>query len=219
MAGEVWLTQVPKAEPGVRACWLGKVFCGDGVGGDFGLPGDFDDVPLLAVVEGLDAVDAAVGGLVVAADFGFVGAPEVGDVGPGLGADVELMFVEHVGAALGNGVDPIFNGEDAGRGCAVGRDADGDQARVGKEECAEAGAVSVGGAGNGRVDGLDELVERGCGGAGGNGGHGGVRGLGAEHGRHKGGGEGEEEDGFAHGGILQAVNVHGLLFEGLGLWL
>jgi len=109
---------------------------------------------LLAVVDGLDAVDAAVGRLVVVADFGFVCAPEVGDVGPGLGADIDLVLMEHGGAALGDGVDPVFNGEDVRGGCAVGGDADGDQASVRKKERAEAGAVPVGRAGDGGVDGL-----------------------------------------------------------------
>ena len=126
------------------------------------MPEDFLDVPLLAIVDGLDAVDAAVhwfafgdfavGRLSVCGGAGFVGAPQMGEVRPGFGADLELLFVEDLAAALGDGVNPVLNGEDASGGGAVGGDADGDKAGIGREKCAEAGAVFVGRAADGGVD-------------------------------------------------------------------
>lgn len=62
------------------------------------LPADFDDLPALAVEDGLDAVDAAIGGLFVAANSGLAGTPEVGDVGPGLCLDRELVLGEDLRA-------------------------------------------------------------------------------------------------------------------------
>lgn len=155
---------VPKV--GHPVLWLGEVLCGDGVFGFFGLPDDLDHVPLLAVVDGLDAIDAAVSGLGVVADAGFVGAPEMSEVGPRLGLDVQLVLSEHGAAALRDRVDPAVDVEDDRGGCAIGGDADWDEARVGQKERAEAGSILVCGTGDRGVDGGDELIERGGGRAG-----------------------------------------------------
>jgi hypothetical protein len=85
----------------------------------------------------------------------------VGHVIPGLGVDLDLAFVEDSVTALRDGVDPIFDGEDAGRGCAVGANVDGDQAGVGREKRPEAGPVLVAGTAHGGVDGFDQLAEGG----------------------------------------------------------
>jgi len=82
-------------------------------------------LPALAVEDGLDAVDAAIGWLVVGSDFGFVGAPEMGDVGPGLRLDLQLVLGEDRVAALGDRVDPAVDIEDDGGGRAIFGDADG----------------------------------------------------------------------------------------------
>jgi hypothetical protein len=58
----------------------------------------------------------------------------MGEVGPGFGADFDLALVEDLAAALGDCVDPVLNGEDAWGRCAVGGDADGDEAGVGEKE-------------------------------------------------------------------------------------
>lgn len=160
-------------------------------------------MPLLAVEDGLDAVDAAIAGLGIVAEAGFVGAPQVRHVGPGLGLECELMLGDHGRAALGDGVDPVLCGKDAGRGCAVGGDADGYETRVGKEERAEAGPVLVGWAADCRVYGGDEPIEgsrrrTGWGG----GGDFGLGGLGAKRGCKQ-SGEGEEDCKATHGGIVQ----------------
>jgi len=182
-----------------RGARLREVFRRDGVGGGLGLPEDFDDLPALAVEDGLNAVDAAVenfafGGLAFGGGAGFVGAPEVGHVGPGFGADLDLMLVKDGAAALGHGVDPAVDGEEDGGGRAVGGDADGDEAGVGEKKLAEAGAVLVGGAADRGVNGRDELVERGGGGTGGDCGCDlGFGLLRTESGGEDGGGEGEEK--------------------------
>ncbi len=59
--------------------------------------------------------------------------------------------------------DPILDGEDAGRRGAIGSDADGDETGVGEKQRAEAGAVLAGGAADGGVDGLDQVVKGGGG--------------------------------------------------------
>ncbi len=140
---------------GRRWVRLGEVLGGDFVGCVFGLPDDFNDVPGLPIVNGLDGVDATGEGL--AGEGGFVGAPEMGDVAEGLGLIFELVLGDNGVVVFGDGGDPVIDAED------VGADgADGDETHVGKEELAEAGAVFVGGAGDGVVDGGDELVEGGC---------------------------------------------------------
>jgi hypothetical protein len=116
---------------------------------------------------------------------------------PLFGADFDLVFVEDGGAAFADGFDPAVNGEDVGRGCAVGRDADGDEAGVGEKELAEAGAIFIGRSADGGINGGDELVER-CGG--GTGWSGGC--LGAEGRSGQGSGESEENGGAEHGEIL-----------------
>src|ERR1035438_6517519 len=145
----------------VRAGWT-RSGCGSGevLGGDLvrrvlGLPEDFDHVPALPIVDGLDGVDATGEGL--AGEGGFVGAPEMGDVAEGLGLIFELVLGDDGVVVFGDGGDSVVDGEDVGAGGGVG-----DRSHVGEEELAEAGAVFVGGAGDGFVDGGDELVEGGC---------------------------------------------------------
>ena len=116
--------------------------------GFFGLPDDLNYVPLLAVVDGLDAVDAAVhyfalGRLAIGGGACLIGAPEVGDVGPGFTADVDLLLVEDHASVLGYSADPAVDIKDDGGGCTVRGDADGDEARIWREEGAKAGAVLV----------------------------------------------------------------------------
>src|ERR1700722_15711278 len=112
-----------------------EVLIRDWVGFRLGLPGDLDDLPAFAVKDGLDAVDAAVHQLAfgvgsVGSGAGFVGAPEVGKVGPGVVVDLDLHLDEDGAAALGHGVYPALDGEDARRGGAVGGDADRNEAGV-----------------------------------------------------------------------------------------
>ena len=52
------------------------------VGSGLRLPGNLDDVPLLAVEDGLDAVNAPRRGLGIGSDVGLVGAPEVRKMRP-----------------------------------------------------------------------------------------------------------------------------------------
>ena len=71
------------------------------IGRSFGLPDNFDHSPLLAVEDRLNAVDAAVqnfafGRLAFGGGAGLVGAPKVGDVRPGFGADLDLVLVKDV---------------------------------------------------------------------------------------------------------------------------
>jgi hypothetical protein len=82
---------------------------------------------------------------------------------PAFGADFDLAFIEDGVSTFGYGVDPVLDGEDAGCGCAVRRDADGDETGIGREEATEAGAVLVAGAADGVIDGLDEVAEGGGG--------------------------------------------------------
>ena len=137
----------------------GQVLGGDLVGGVLGLPEDFEDVPVLSVKDCLDGVDAAGEGL--AGQGGGVGAPEMGDVAEGFGLNFNLVFGDDFVAVFGDGCDPVIKGEDART---VG--ADRNKAHVGQQKLLHAGAVFVGGAGDGGVEGDDELVEGGSGGAG-----------------------------------------------------
>jgi hypothetical protein len=165
-------------------------------------------VPLLAVEDGLDRVDAAIddfalGRFAVGSRAGFVGAPQMSHVIPAFGADFDLAFIEDGVSTFGYGVDPVLDGEDAGCGCAVRRDADGDETGIGREEAAEAGAIFVAGAADGVVDGLDEVAE----GGGRRAGHdvrrrrGGS--LGVECGEQQGGENGYDNRSGMHMGILQ----------------
>jgi hypothetical protein len=83
----------------------------------------------------------------------------MGDVGPGLRLDLQLVLGEDRVAALGDRVDPAVDIEDDGGGRAIFGDADGDQAGIRQEEIAETGAVLVGRASDGGVDGLGSLWE------------------------------------------------------------
>jgi hypothetical protein len=100
----------------------------------FGLPEDFDDVPALSVVDGLDGVDAA--GERLAGEGSGVGAPEMGDVAESFGLIFDLVFGDDFVAVFGNAGDPVIDGEGVR---AVG--GDGDEPCVGEENLAEAGAV------------------------------------------------------------------------------
>ena len=179
---------------GWRGCELRQILGGDFVRGVFGLPDDFDDVPALAIVDGLDGVDAAGEGL--AGEGGFVGAPEMGNGSEGLGLIFELVFGDDFVVVFGDGGDPVVDGEDVGAG-----GANGDETRVREEELAEAGAVFAGGTGDGSVDGGDELVEGVGGWAGGWGWRWRRRwGLGVDGG--EGDGADKHEGEAAHGGSL-----------------
>jgi hypothetical protein len=124
----------------------------DFVGGVFGLPDDLDDVPALSIVDSLNGVDAA--GEWFAGEGSAVGAPEMGDVAESLGLKFELMLGNDLVAVFGDRCDPVIDGEDVGAS-----DAHRDQAHIGKENLAKAGAVFVGRTGDGFVDGGDELIE------------------------------------------------------------
>jgi len=115
-------------------------------------------------------------------------------VRPGFPFHLELLFDHHVAAALFHRVDPILYGQHHRHGRAVFGDADGNKARIGKEERAKAGAVLVGRSAYAGIDSRDELVERGRGWAGGNlCGDFGFRFLCAKGRRKDNAGEGEEE--------------------------
>jgi len=116
----------------------------------------------------------------------------MGDGAEGLGLKFELVLGDEGVVVFGDGGDPVVDGEDVGAGWA-----DGDKAGIGAEDLAEAGAVFIGGAGDGLVDGGNELVE-------GGGGWAGCRGwrwrLGVGCG--EGCGAGEDEGEAAHGGSV-----------------
>jgi len=158
------------------------------------LPDDFNDVPLLAVVDGLDAVDAAVGRLVVVADLGFVGAPEVGDVRQD--SERTLSWCSWNAAAPRLPTASIQSWTVRMRGVGVPsaamrmgiRRASGRRAR--ESRCGPCWP-----AGDGRVDGFDELIEGGCRGQAGTAAGASWRGQG----RQQGGGEGEQADGWRMG--------------------
>lgn len=112
----------------------------------------------MAIEDRLNAVDAPVEWLAFRGGAGFVGAPEVGNVGPGFGADLDLVLVKDVASALAYRFNPAVYGEDACGCSAVGGDADGDQAGAGEKELAETGTVFVCRAADRGVEGGDELV-------------------------------------------------------------
>ncbi len=138
---------------------LWEILGGDLIGGVLGLPKNLDYMPVLAVVDGLDGVDAASERL--AGERSGVGTPEMGDLAKGFRLIFDLMLGDDFVAVFGNGGNPVVDGENV---WAVG--ADGDEAHVGKEDLAETGTVLVGGAGDGVVQSDDELVEGGGGWAG-----------------------------------------------------
>lgn len=120
------------------------------------LPENFDDVPVLSVINRLDGIDATRQGL--ASQRRGIRAPEMGDVAEGFRLKFDLLLADLSIAIFGNGGDPVVDGEDARPGGAYR-----DQAHVREENLAEAAAIFVGGTGDRIIDGGDELVE-GCGG-------------------------------------------------------
>src|SRR6266851_8046178 len=138
---------------------LREVFFGDGIGGAFAVPEDVDDPVAVAVLEELEAVDAAgEGGGVCGVVARLVGAPDVDYVSELLDLVVDAALEEaaggHVSAAAG---DVVVDGEEDGVG--VGRvlgGAGGNEASVREEEGAH--AVPVAGLAPGAGD---DVVDRG----------------------------------------------------------
>ena len=86
----------------------------------------------------------------------------MGDVAIGFRLVFDLLLGDGFVAVFGDGGDPVIDGKEAGSG-----GADGDETRAGEEKRAKTGAVFGGGAGDGGVEGGDELIEGGSGRAGG----------------------------------------------------
>jgi hypothetical protein len=147
-----------------------QVFGGDGVGWGFGVPIDVDDPVAFAVLEELEAVDAAgEGSGVVGVVAGFVGAPDLDDVAELLDLIVDGMFEEagrgHSDTAAGDvTVDGEEDGVSVGGGAAWGggHGGGGDEAGVGEEERTHAVPVAglALGAGYNAVDGGENGLGR-----------------------------------------------------------
>jgi len=138
----------------------GEIF-GEGVVGALGVPEDADDPPAFAVVEELDAVDAAREGCFAGGVAGFVAAEDLRDVAVGFDAVDDRAFEETIleeiaTRALGVVVDGV--GADADG--AVGRDAGGSEVRGGNEQGTETIPVAFAGrAGDDVVEGGHEAVD------------------------------------------------------------
>ena len=129
----------------------------------FRIPEDVDDPVAIAVLEELEAVDAAdEGGGVGGRVAGLVGAPDLDDVAVVLGHVMDGAFVETHGGHAGAGAsDVAVDGKDDGVGVA-GRGNGGDEARVGDEERTH--AIPVAGlalrTGNDTVDRVEDGLGR-----------------------------------------------------------
>ena len=186
----------------------GQIWRGDGGGRVFGLPEDFDDMPVLSIVDGLDGVDAASDGF--AGEGGAVGAPDMGDAAEGFGLIFELVLGDNFIAVFLDRRDPVIDSEHAGAG-----GSDGDEPRAGDENLTEAGAIFAGGAGDGGIESGDEGVEGGGGRTDGRWSLGwrGSGCLGVEQGGRE-GQQGEKESEASHGGSLAKREAGSRKLEG-----
>ena len=129
----------------------------------FGVPEDVDDPVAIAVLEELEAVDAADEGCGVGGGVaGLVGAPYLDDVAVLLCHIVDGALVEAHGGHAGAGAgDVAVDGENDGVGVAGGGNG-GDEAGVGNEERAH--AVPIAGlalrTGDDAVDGVEDRLGR-----------------------------------------------------------
>jgi len=133
---------------------------GQRIGGGFFVPEDAEDPPTRAVVEELNAVDAADEGLVAGGVARFVAAEDLGDVAEAFDAVDDGGFKEAVGGEIFAGaLDIIVDGEKtdgAGGGVLGGAG----EASFGDEERAEAVPVALARrAGDDVVDGGKDGVE------------------------------------------------------------
>src|SRR6266481_6766617 len=130
-----------------------------GVGGGFFVPEDADDPPAGAVVEKLDAVDAAGEGLFVGSGAGCVAAEDLGDAGEFLDAVGDGAFVESVRFEVAARAACVsFDIEKANRTAIF--PGGGGEPGFGDEEGAEAVPITItGGAGDDVVDGFEDGIE------------------------------------------------------------
>ena len=119
---------------------------GERVGGGFFVPEDAEDVQAGAVVEELDAVDAAGEGFFGGGFARFVAAENLGDVAETFDAIVDGGFEKRIGGEIGVAAgDEIFDGVEADGRSGGGAVDGGGEAGFGNEERAETVPVALAG--------------------------------------------------------------------------